>query len=126
MVGELTAETLTVVAAMDTAYAVRMHVARMGIAVQLEVLTDFKQLYSTLQVHGSVLDRRLMLDIAALRQMLRRGRIAREGFVRSEHNLADGLIKPIALNVGTRLTTVLLGGQLKYFVTEFLPRDFKH
>jgi hypothetical protein len=67
-VGVLMAETLAVVATVDKDYAVRMQLAKMGIEVELELLTDSKQLYSTLEGHGSVQERRLMLDIAALRQ----------------------------------------------------------
>jgi hypothetical protein len=56
----------------------------MGIEVELELLKDSKQLYSALEGHGLVRERRLMLDIAALRQMLRKGQITRVGFIRSD------------------------------------------
>jgi hypothetical protein len=64
-----------------------------------------------------------MLDIAALRQMLRKGQITRAGFIRSEYNLADGLTKPGFLNPAAGLTALLRGGKPNYVVEEFIPRN---
>jgi hypothetical protein len=118
----VTAETLAVIATVDTAYAVRMQLAKVGIEVELELLTDSKQLYSILEGHGSVRERRLLLDISALRQMLRKGQITRVGFVRSEFNLADGLTKLVLLNPAAGLTALLREGKLNYVVEEFIQR----
>jgi hypothetical protein len=68
----LTAETLAVTAAVDAAYAVHLQLAQMGIDAELDVLTDSKQLYTALQGHGKVTEQRLMTDVAALRQVLRK------------------------------------------------------
>jgi hypothetical protein len=63
-----------------------------------------------------------MLDIAALRQMLRKGQITGVGFARSEYNLADGLTKPVLLNPAAGLTALLRGCKLNYVFEEFIPR----
>jgi hypothetical protein len=76
--------TLTVAAAVDVAYAMRLQLGQMGLEVELDVLTDSKQLYISLQCHGSVTEKRLMTDIAALRKMLRKKEVTRVGFVRSQ------------------------------------------
>jgi hypothetical protein len=72
----LTAETLAVAAAVDVD-AMRLYLSQMGLEVALDVLTDSKQLYTALQGHGSVTEKRLMTDIAALRQTLRRKKVTR-------------------------------------------------
>jgi hypothetical protein len=63
----LTAESLAVTAAVDIAYAMRLQLAQIGIDVELDVLTDSKQLYTALQGHVKVTEQRLMTDVAALR-----------------------------------------------------------
>jgi hypothetical protein len=55
----LTAETLAMSMAVDVAYSVRLQLARMGKDVELDVLTDSRQLYCALQGHGSVEEKRL-------------------------------------------------------------------
>jgi hypothetical protein len=120
----LTAETLACTAAVDVAYAMRLQLAHMGIDAELDVLTDSKQLYTALQGHGKVTEQRLMTDVAALRQVLRKKEVTRVGFVRSQYNLADGLTKPLPLSKESALTSVLRTAKLPFVVEEFIPRAF--
>jgi hypothetical protein len=119
-VSVLTAETLSMVSTVDIAYALRLQLQAMGLAFELDVLTDSKQLYQTLEGHGSVREKRLMLDVAALRQMFRKKEITRLGFVRSEYNLADRLTKLKTLDASSNLTQLLSTGKLPFIVEKFL------
>jgi hypothetical protein len=104
----------------DIGYAMRMELANMGCAMELDQLTDSKQLYSTLRSHSCVREKRLMIDVAALREMHRRGDITRVGFVRSEYNLADGLTKDVTLDASRGITRLLADGQLRLIVEEYI------
>jgi hypothetical protein len=120
----LTAETLAMSMAVDVAYSVRLQLARMGKDVELDVLTDSRQLYCALQGHGSVKEKRLMNEVAALRQVPRKKEVTRVGFVRSEYNMAEGLAKLLPLKEDVGLTKLLTDGKLPFIVEEFLPRQF--
>jgi hypothetical protein len=88
----LTAEMLAVTADVVAAYAMLLQLAQMGIDVESDVLTDSKQ------GHGNVTKQRLMTDVTALRQVLRKKEVTRVGFVRSQYSLADGLTKSLSLS----------------------------
>jgi hypothetical protein len=78
----LKADTLACTAAVDVEYEMRLQLAQMGIDAELDVLKDSKKLYIAVQGHVIVTEKRLMPDVAALRQDLRIKEVRRVGFVR--------------------------------------------
>jgi hypothetical protein len=102
----------------------RLLLGQMGLEVELDVLTYSKQLYTSLQGHWTATEKRLMMDIAALRKMLHKKEETRVGFVRSQYNMADGLTKELPFDKTSVLTGFLRTGNLPLVVEEFIPREF--
>jgi hypothetical protein len=61
--------------------------------IPMSMLTDSKVLFEVLVKTSSTQERRLMIDVAAAKQAYDRKDISDIGFIRSMHNLADGLTK---------------------------------
>ena len=62
-------------------------------SVQLHLLTGSKSLSDVISEVSRTNENRLMLDIYATRQGYKEQEISNIGFVRSNHNIADGLKK---------------------------------
>jgi hypothetical protein len=120
----LKAETLACTAAVDVAYEMRLQLAQMGIDAEMDVLKESKLLYIELQGHKIVTEKRLMTDVADIRQDLRKKEVTRVGFVRSQYNLADGLTKPLQLSKDSALTSVLRTARHRFVFEEFIPQEF--
>ena len=65
----------------------------LGRQVPVQLLTDNKSLFDVISKGSRTSEKRIMLDIAAAREGFRDHVISDIGFVRSNHNLADGLTK---------------------------------
>lgn len=59
----------------------------------MQLLTDSRTLFDVISKGTRTSEKRLMLDVASAREGFRRMEISDIGFIRSSHNLADGLIK---------------------------------
>ena len=88
--------------------------------VSLQLLTDSKSLLDVISKGSKTSEKRLMLDIAAAREGFRDEIISDVGFVRTNHNLADSLTKPMKQ---TMLQSVLAAGQVKIYVEQWIIRD---
>ena len=71
-------------------YAFRLLLGR---KVELRVFTDSRTLFDSVITFYSMTEKRLLIDIACLRQSYRNGDLANLGWIRSEHNVADALTK---------------------------------
>ncbi|CAN8072966.1 unnamed protein product [Agarophyton chilense] len=61
--------------------------------IPVQLFTDSKSLFDVISKGSRTSEKRLMLDIAAARQGFKTKAISDIGFVRSSHNVADGLTK---------------------------------
>ena len=87
--------------------------------VPLHLLTDSKSLFDVVSKGTKTSEKRLMLDIAAAREGFRDRVISDIGFVRSSHNLADGLTKPMQQ---ASLQKVLKSGTIDIDVEQWIIR----
>ena len=55
------------------------------------MLTDSKALFDVIKGSKYMTEKRLMVDLAAIREAYKDRTISNIGLIRSEHNLADGL-----------------------------------
>eukprot|EP00180_Rhodochaete_pulchella_P000372 Plantae.Rhodophyta-Rhodochaete_pulchella.ctg12617.p2 GENE.Plantae.Rhodophyta-Rhodochaete_pulchella.ctg12617~~Plantae.Rhodophyta-Rhodochaete_pulchella.ctg12617.p2 ORF type:complete len:137 (-),score=21.90 Plantae.Rhodophyta-Rhodochaete_pulchella.ctg12617:1933-2343(-) len=62
--------------------------------IPLTMLTDSKQVFDVITKASHPTERRLLIDIAAAREVYNRNEISNVGLVSSKDNLADGLTKP--------------------------------
>ena len=77
------------------AYALRVGLESIaGSKIPLHMYTDSKSLFHVITKNSSILEKRLMIDIASTREAYKRGDIAQIGHVRSEHNSADSRALP--------------------------------
>ena len=106
----LGAETLSAVAALDEAYLVQSIVGEIlekG-EIKINLHTDNKNLHDAIYTTNLVTDKRLRVDISALREMYERGEVEVR-WISSEHQLADCLTKKGASR--RKLLQVLLSGR---------------
>ena len=66
----------------------------MQIKIPIHLMTDSKCLFDVVSKGSRTAERRLMIDIASFCEAYQLKEIGNIGFVRSDHNLADGLNKP--------------------------------
>eukprot|EP00171_Calliarthron_tuberculosum_P022145 IDg22145t1 len=64
--------------------------------IPVQLLTDSKSLFDVISKGTRTSEKRTMLEIAAAREGFRDRTINDIGFVRSKHNIADGLTKPMS------------------------------
>jgi len=88
--------------------------------VPLHLLTDSKALFDIISKGSRTSEKRMMLDIAAAREGFRDRVISDIGFVRSTHNLADGLTKPMQQ---AALQAVLKSGRLTTHAEQWIIRN---
>jgi hypothetical protein len=78
----------------DRAFTVQHELSTMlSQRIPISMLTDSKGLFDVLVKSSSTQERRLMIDIAAAKQACDTKEKSDMGFIRSTHNLADGLTK---------------------------------
>ena len=90
----LSAEVIAFADLFDDALAISKHlefVLRKPIPVH--ILTDSKSMFDTILKGSRTIEKRVMLDIYVTRQAYKSKEISNIGFVRSSHNLVDGLTK---------------------------------
>ena len=107
----LTAETLAAVDAVDNAYVTKA-VLEETLSIKLPPITlyvDNKSLFDTAKTSNMLADKRLLIDMSALRQMVERGEIVIQ-WVSTDKQLADVLTKSGVLK--QKLTDVLSSGYL--------------
>ena len=107
----LCAETLAAVEALDSAYLISAVGAEVFGKRKLEVdlYTDNKSLYDAINTTNVMLDRRLRVDIASLREMSENGEVS-FFWIESKNQLADVLTKKGASK--KKLTDVLRSSKL--------------
>ena len=107
----LTAETLAAVEAIDSAVAIKSFVEEiLYVKVpSLTLFTDNKSLYDAARTTNSLADKRLLIDMSAIREMIDKEELNLK-WVNSENQLADVLTK-LGANK-QRLTSVLASGML--------------
>jgi len=88
--------------------------------IPLHLLTDSKALFDIISKGSRTSEKRMMLDIAAAREGFRDRVISDIGFVRSSHNLADGLTKPMQQ---AALQSVLKSGKLTTRAEQWIIRN---
>ena len=81
----------------DCAYTLTCEFRRLlpSVHVPLMLYTDNKSLFDVVSKGSRTAERRLMLDIAVERNAFHDREISDIGFLRSRHNIADGLTKPM-------------------------------
>lgn len=68
----------------------------MGRKIPVQLFTDSKCLFDVIWKGSRTSEKRIMLDIAAAREGFCDKTISDIGFVRSNHNIADGLTKSMS------------------------------
>jgi hypothetical protein len=118
----LAAEVIACVTVFDVAFSLR-EVLQQALKQRLPLylFTDSYSLFSTVTKYQSVREKRLLIDLAVIRQSYRRFEVDNIGFIRSEHNIADALIKNTK---DTNLEQLLRTGLLTHPVDEFIVRDY--
>ena len=78
----------------DEAFAIKDTIdTAIANSVQLHLITDSKSLFDIISKGSRTNEKRLILDVYAARQAYKEQHISNIGFVRSNHNIADGLIR---------------------------------
>ena len=90
----LAAELYAIANAFDVAFAItHTFECILGRKVELRVFTDSRTLFDSIISFCSMTEKRLLIDIACLRQAFRSGELANLGWIRSCENVADALTK---------------------------------
>jgi hypothetical protein len=116
------AETLALAYACDMALIVRHDLQRMlQRAIPILLLTDAQILFETLVSRRHTAERRLMIDLASLRECYEQKDVANIGLTASKDNIADAFTK---LGANTALWNVLCSGRLAHPIQKWvLERD---
>jgi hypothetical protein len=88
--------------------------------VGMYLFTDCYSLFSTITKYQSLREKRLLIDLAVLRQAYRHHKVDDVGFIRSLHNLADCVTKYVK---NSALLDVLHTGNLSHPVEEYIKCD---
>jgi hypothetical protein len=88
--------------------------------IPMSMLTDSKGLFDVLVKTSSTQERRLMIDFAAAKQAYDSTEISDIGFIRSMHNLADGLTKRGSCKT---LVEALRTGEIAHPVEQWVIRS---
>ncbi|KAJ8905594.1 hypothetical protein NDN08_002100 [Rhodosorus marinus] len=112
----LGAEVLAFVEAVDEAFILRHLINDLiGLTVPIEMYTDSQSIFATVMKANVPQEKRLVIDLASIRESYRNGIIKRIGFVSSKQNLADALTKDVK---SERLQDYLATGVLSFDVNE--------
>ena len=85
--------------------------------VPIVLFTDSKCLFDTITKMSTVSEKRLMIDISALRQSYARGEVFNIGHISSHYNLADPLTKRMKSKL---MDEVILCGRLRHPVNQWI------
>lgn len=88
--------------------------------VPVQLLTDSKSLFDVVSKGSRTSEKRMMLDIAAAREAFRDKTISDIGFVRSSHNIADGLTKAMSQ---ASIRQVIATGHLSIMPEQWIIRN---
>lgn len=115
-----TAETLALVDAFDAAFLLRHDLQQiLRCEIPLLLLTDSQIVFETLVSKRTTAERRLMIDLAALREAYDRRDVANIGLIASADNVADGLTKTAAnSSLWSTLNAAKLSHPVQRWVTE--------
>ncbi len=83
-------------------------------------MTDSKSIFDTITKLSGVSEKRLMIDISALRQSYTKGEIANIGHVLSKFNIADGLTEK---NKGNLLQMLLKTGKIDHPINIWIVHE---
>lgn len=90
----LGSETMALADAFDVAYSLMHDMQRvMGQRVPITILTDSLSLFDVISKATTTLEKRLMIDIASVKEAYMKHELEKLGFIRSEHNPADAFTK---------------------------------
>lgn len=114
----MAAEALAFADAFDQAYILKHDLQRiLGQEIPLFMLTDSKLLFDVITGNRYTTEKRLMVDIAAVREAYNDRIIANIGLIRSEYNAADAMTK-ITLNVP--LTNILRTHRVSHPIEQYV------
>ena len=110
----LTAETLAAIEAVDAAYAMKRFIETVFMCKlpPIDVYVDNKSLYDSVQTTNSLAEKRLMVDMAALREMVEKKEICMH-WVPTDKQLADVLTKQ-GVNK-EKLVNALVSGKINLY-----------
>jgi hypothetical protein len=90
----LAAETLAMSMAFDLAFGIRKSLVDiLKVKIDLVIFTDNKGIFDTITKRTSVTEKRVMIELAVLREAYEKGEISNMGFILSKNNPADALTK---------------------------------
>ncbi len=116
----LAAELFAMVHGFDVGSVLKSTLIKMlGITVLLILVTDSKSLYDCLVRLGTTVEKRLMIDVMALRQFYKRREITEVIWIHDINNPADSMIK---VKSSTVLKTVIDINQINLDTTEWVER----
>jgi hypothetical protein len=91
----------------------------LGRSVPLTILTDSKTLFDVITKASYTREKRILIDLASVREEYRRFDIDDIGLISSEENLADGLTKETNMD---KLREAVSTGRLQTVVKHFVIR----
>ena len=89
----------------------------LGREVPLNMYTDSKSLFDTITKRSQTSEKRLLIDLTAVREAYRRREITNVAWVRSEYNLADAMTKIVKDSI---LDDVLTSGKLDHPIEQWI------
>ena len=114
----LAAEVCAFSSCFDFSYTLQSDLKELtGRKIPIVMFTDSKCLFDTITRLKSVTEKRLLIDIASLRQSYTRGELFNIGHVYSQHNLADSLTKRVKSKL---LTNAMMKGKLEHPVNQWI------
>ncbi len=118
----LGAETYAFADAYDFAYCAKRDLENiLGRRVPLEMYTDSKGLFDVITKWSQRQERRLMIDLQAVRDAYNSHEISNVGFIRGPNNPAEGMTKPLKYDPLNRL---LRTGRADFTVDQWVIRSF--
>ena len=116
----LAAELYATANAFDVGFAIAHTFGNfLGRKLELRVFTDSRTLFDAIISFCAMTEKRLLIDIACLRQAYRGGELANLGWIRSEQNVADALTKD---KVNSALHNVLRSHKLRITVQQWISQ----
>jgi hypothetical protein len=117
----LAAEAIAFAEGFDQGYAFKYNMKELlGTNVPLTIMTDYKTLFDVITKASYTREKRILIDLASVREVYRRFYIDDIGLIDSEENLADGFTKERNMS---RLCQVIFSGRLKPIVRQFVIRN---